>query len=29
MITGWGFGMLLFRMYLLKSGTAGHSVFNM
>jgi hypothetical protein len=28
MITGWGLGILLFRTYLLKSGTGGHSVFN-
>jgi hypothetical protein len=27
-ITGWGLGMLLFKTYLLKSGTGGHSVFN-
>ena len=29
MITGWGLGMLLFNTYLLRSGTGGHSVFNM
>jgi hypothetical protein len=28
MMTGCGFGMLLFKTYLLKSGTGGHSVFN-
>ena len=28
MITGCCFGMLLFNTYLLKSGTGGHSVFN-
>jgi hypothetical protein len=28
MITGWGLGILLFKTYLLKSGTGGHSVFN-
>ena len=28
-ITGWGFGILLFNIYLLKSGTGGHSVFSM
>ena len=27
-ITGWGLGILLLRTYLLKSGTGGHSVFN-
>ena len=27
-ITGWGLGILLFRTYLDKSGTGGHSVFN-
>jgi hypothetical protein len=28
MITGWGLGILLFKTYLLRSGTGGHSVFN-
>jgi len=28
MITGCCFGILLFKTYLLKSGTGGHSVFN-
>jgi hypothetical protein len=27
-MTGWGLGILLFRTYLLRSGTGGHSVFS-